>query len=193
MPKEWKKWRKTHPKVRVYSRLGGVGSFGMCVWHEAWTEEFKLGTVDLTDLSVQNLPASQASFLRNAASNKAVWAIGMNVLNRMDLVVDGRSGVAYVHARPPPGPAYPGVKRPRTPKATRIRKRNWNWTLADDVRLQTDNLYVLGGKYNVLAHNFDAALADYNAALNINSNNVQAFSRRGATDDRRFPGRSCRL
>jgi len=111
--------------------------------------------------------------------NKTVWAIGMNVLNRMDLVVDGKSGVAYVHPRPPPGPAYPGVNRPGAAKATRIRNKNWNWTLADDVRLQTDNLYVLSGKYHMVTLNFDAALADYNVALSINSNSAQAFSRRG--------------
>ncbi|MGO8701203.1 MAG: hypothetical protein ACLQVY_26230 [Limisphaerales bacterium] len=179
-PEEWKQWRKAHPKARVSSRLGGVASFGMCWWHDAWTEEFKLGPIDLTDLSVQNMPASQAAFLRYVASNEAVCTIGMNVLNRLDLVVDGSNHVAYVHPRPPPGPAYPSVKRLGAHRANgKTPGRNWNWTLADDVPLKTDHLYVLSGKLNVLKHNLDAALADYGRALGIDSNNAEVFSRRG--------------
>jgi len=104
----------------------------------------------------------------------------MNVLNRLDLVVDGSNKTAYVHPRPPPGPAYPGVKRPGARRANgKTPGRNWNWTLADDVPLKAGHLYVLSGRFNVLKHNLDAALADYGSALDIDSNNAEAFSCRG--------------
>jgi hypothetical protein len=66
------------------SHLGGVGSFGLHLWQMSWADEIKLGTVTLTQVPVEDMPATQGAFIQaNAPGAKAAWTIGMRALNRM--------------------------------------------------------------------------------------------------------------
>ena len=64
-PGQWKEWRAAHPKAGVTSHLGGVLSFGIHWWHMAWAEEIKLGSLTLSDVAVEDMPASQADFIQH--------------------------------------------------------------------------------------------------------------------------------
>jgi hypothetical protein len=181
-PGQWKQWKAAHPKSRVTSHVGGVLSFGIHVVHAAWADEIKFGPLTLTDVAVDTMPAGQGAFIqRQSPSTKEVYSIGMYALRRMDLIVDGKNGFAYLHPRPPPGPPYPGVKRPRAsnvsahaPGASR------NWSVSDNVRVRADSLFVLSGNGKWNKHDFAGAMADYSRALEINANNAEAHARRGA-------------
>jgi len=180
-PGQWKEWRAAHPKAGVTSHLGGVLSFGIHWWHMAWADEIQLGSLTLSDVAVQDMPAGQGDSLHNSASGaNAVWTIGMYALRRMDLVVDGKNGFAYVHPRPPPGPPYPGIKRPGARNAaTHAPDTGGNWTVADDVRLRGEGLFILSGEYKCGKGDLAGALADFNRALEINPKEPEPYTRRG--------------
>jgi lipoprotein NlpI len=54
-----------------------------------------------------------------------------------------------------------------------------NWTVADNVRLSGDNLFLISGIYKQHHGNWAGALTDFNRALEINQKNANAYSRRG--------------
>jgi lipoprotein NlpI len=56
-----------------------------------------------------------------------------------------------------------------------------NWTVADNVRLSGDHLFLLSGNYKFRQADWAGALADFNRALEINPKNAGAYSRRGVT------------
>lgn len=148
-PEQWMEWKATHPKAHLASHLGGVGSFGLHLWQMSWADEIKLGNVTLTGVPVEDMPATQGAFIQaNAPGARAVWTIGMRALNRMDLVVDGRNGFAYVHPKQPPPSRDPGLKHPGLDNPiTNTPATGGNWSVADDVRLSSDGLSLLSGNY----------------------------------------------
>jgi hypothetical protein len=180
-PGQWQEWKAAHPKAAVTSHLGGVLSFGIHFWHMAWADEIQLGLLTVTNVVVEDMPAAQGAYIRgNTPGAKAVWTIGMYALRRMDLVVDGKNGFAYLHPKPPPGPPYPGVKRPGAPQVmTNAPDTGGDWSVADDVRLRGDGLYVMSGKFKCGKDDLAGALADFNCALELNPKNAEAYSRRG--------------
>ena len=180
-PAQWKEWRAAHPKTAVASHLGGVGSFGLHIFHMAWADEFKLGTLALTDVALHDMPAAQGAAIRNSAPDaKAVWSFGMCALNRMDLVVDAKNGFAYVHPKPPPGPPSPrGKPLAARQVMTHPPVTSGIWTVADDVRVSCDNLFLISGNFKRHKDNWAGALADFNRALEMNPKNAAAYAQRG--------------
>jgi lipoprotein NlpI len=179
-PRQWKQWAAAHPKAPVTSHWGGVASFGIGKYRTAWADEFKLGPITLTDLPLQDMMASEAAFVHDKKpSADAVWVVGMYGLMRMDLIVDGKNGFAYVHPRPPPGPAYFGVKRPGfTNAVASALNAGGNWTFSDNVRLNSENLFVGSAEYKWDRNDLAGAIADYTRVIEINPKNAEAWSAR---------------
>jgi hypothetical protein len=180
-PVQMKEWKAAHRKSSLRSSLGGVGSFGVYVLHAGWADEINVGPLKLTDVVVHDMPATQAAVIQGSGpGSQAAWSIGLWALNRLDLVVDAKNGFAYVHPKPPPGPPYPGVKHLAGRQGmTNALVRGGNWTVADNVRLSGDNLFLISGSYKHHHGNWVGALTDFNRALEINPNNANAYSRRG--------------
>ncbi len=180
-PAQMKEWRAAHRKSSLPTSLGGVGSFGVYILHTGWADEINLGPLKLTDVVVQDMPATQAAAIQGSSpGSQAAWSLGMWALNRMDLVVDAKSGFAYAHPKPPPGTPYPGVKHLAGRHGmTNAPVPGGNWTVADNVRLSSDNLFLISGNYKRNHGNWAGALADFNRALEINPENASAYSRRG--------------
>jgi len=135
----------------------------------------------LTDVVVHDMPATQAAAIQGIEpGSHAAWSIGMWALNRMDLVVDAKNGFAYVHPRPPPGPPYPGVKHlAGRHSMTNAPVIGGDWTVADNVRLSSDNLFLNSGNSKLRHGNWPGALADFNRAQELNPKNADAYARRG--------------
>jgi hypothetical protein len=180
-PEQWREWKAAHPKAHLASHLGGVGSFGLHLWQMSWADEIKLGTVTLTEVPVEDMPATQGAFIHwNAPDANAVWTIGMRALSRMDLVVDGKNGFAYVHPKPASGSTGPGLNRPGLDNvSSNTPAMRGNWVVADDVKLNSEGLFLLAGNYKHGKEDFAGALADYNRAQEINPRNADIYSRRG--------------
>ena len=101
----WRAWTNANPhaaKTLLGYYMGGAGTV---VAEEAWAENFSIGPLLLHDVPVH--PASTSE------SNAGSWqypcqaTIGLAALQRLDFIVDGPSGVAYVRPRKGPFPPYP--------------------------------------------------------------------------------------
>jgi lipoprotein NlpI len=127
-----------------------------------------LGALTLTDVAVKEMSAREASdLLDETPAAKAVWSLGMTGLMRLDLVVDGKNGWAYLHPKPP-------LNKTNAPPA------GGEWKVADNVRVSSDNLFVYAGIYKWYLNDFAGAEADYTHALALNPRNADAYSERGA-------------
>ncbi|HEY3916057.1 MAG TPA: aspartyl protease family protein [Verrucomicrobiae bacterium] len=179
-PAQWNQWKTANPNAPLTAHWDGIASFGISRFQSAWAHDVKMGKLTLTDIPVQNMPASLGAFLQGEApASKAVWAIGIYALSRMDLIVDGKNGWAYVHPRSDPGPPYPGVKRPGVAKMATTREGVPNWKVADNVHLSSDNLFTSSGEFKWSKSDINGAMADYNRALELNPRNSEACSDRG--------------
>jgi tetratricopeptide (TPR) repeat protein len=158
-PAQWREARAAHPEVLSTPVTHSTWSIGSFTAQEMRAEEIRLGALILTDVPVENMPAAEATWLKTAAPGAEVaGVIGLLALTRMDLVVDGENGFAYARPRPPAGTG--------------------NWSVAENVRLSCDNLLVRSGIANCGGRNYDAAIADYTRALEINPKNAEAYANR---------------
>ncbi len=179
-PRQWKQWTTMHPGIPVASHWGGVASFGVGKYRTAWADEFKLGALTLTDVPVQDMMASEVDFLQGKKPEAdAIWVIGLYGLTRMDLIVDGKNGWAYVHPRSSPGLPYSGVSRPGYTNAIpNARDGGGNWSVADNVRLSSESLYAGSAEYKWAKDDLAGAIADYSRVIEINPRNGEAWSSR---------------
>jgi predicted aspartyl protease len=100
-PSAWRAWRAAHPHAPVTLSSYYVASVGLGVSEVAWADEIAVGT-----LTLKNVPISGDDLASNASSDSSfVPTLGLYALSRMDLVVDGKWGVAY--AQPNDSPPRP--------------------------------------------------------------------------------------
>ena len=90
----------------------------------------------------------------------------MAALARVDLVVDGRNGWAYLRPKPP-------LVKAKGADA------EVEWKVADNVQLGRDNLFVYSGIYKWFKNDFTGAEAEFTHSLELNSRNADAYSERG--------------
>jgi hypothetical protein len=151
-PPQWKEWKAVHA-------------------HPARADEIKLGPLALTDVAVKELSAGEAKdLLGETSAATVVWKLGMAALTRLDLVVDGKNGWAYLHPKPAGSPG----------NMTNALAAEGNWKVAGNVVVSSDNLFVYSGLYKWYRNDFTDALADFNHALTLNPRNFDAYSYRGA-------------
>ena len=103
-PPEWNQWKTANPNAPLTAHWDGIASFGISRFQSAWAHDVKMGKLTLTDIPVQNMPPSLGAFLPGAKPPppKPSGPSGIYALSRMDLIVDGKNGWAYVHPRPIP-------------------------------------------------------------------------------------------
>jgi tetratricopeptide (TPR) repeat protein len=175
-PEQWKEWKEAHPNAPSITRTDYVVSGGVYTAEEAWADEIKLGPLTLTDVPVREANATEL-----AVSDNFAGSIGMYALERLNSVIDGKNGWAYLNPKPPPGPPYPGIERPGSPSAKP--QSDTDWTVADKVNLNGDNLlaqsYTVNGSSEQGKGDYDGALADFNRAIELDPKNYGAYLLRG--------------
>jgi hypothetical protein len=97
----WLSWKAAHPfrasTMVAYYKPGA----GLVVAEESWASELEVGGIVLHDVPVMEADATD----RAAVGTDYTASLGLAALARLDLVLDGEAGVAYVHAAsgsPPP-------------------------------------------------------------------------------------------
>jgi len=101
----WRAWTNANPHVAKTLLGYYMGGAGTVVAEEAWAENLSIGPLLLHDVPVHPASASE--------SNAGSWqypcqaTIGLAALQRLDFIIDGPSGVAYVRPRKGPFPPYP--------------------------------------------------------------------------------------
>lgn len=158
----WQKLRTQYPQAQTTiidhstATRSAISAEGMIA------DEVSLGPLKLTHMPVETLPAAESNLLAGACPDAEVaGVIGLDGLTRINLVVDGPNHVAYLQARPN---AYGTAPQ--------------NWTVADSVRLNSDNLYVRSGIDEWAGGNHAGAMENFTRALTVNPNNADAYADR---------------
>lgn len=92
---EWARWKEAHPRTPLTLKTDFTPSDGFYVTEEAWADRISVGPVVLTDV-----PIMRAGPLgRNRWGARYEGTLGLAALKRLDCIIDGRNGVAYLRAR----------------------------------------------------------------------------------------------
>jgi hypothetical protein len=101
-PAKWREWKYSHPKQPITLDAGFMPGAGIVVSEESWAKELSLGPLKLTDV-----PVTEANSVDVALGTPDYEAtLGLAALKRLDLVVDGAQGVAYLRPKTDAPPEY---------------------------------------------------------------------------------------
>ncbi len=178
----WKAAQANAPSTTASFRDadGTTGNFT-----EIWADEMKLGPLTLTDVPVHEVTDPVVpKYVR------FVGSVGMYVLSRMDLALDGKSGYAYLRPRPAPGPPYPGITQAGvTDDPASIEAANQNWVFTGNLTLK-DN-YMQAARFLILGNaqdshgDWEEAIASYGQTLALAPDDVAARLNRGITQGKK--------
>jgi len=101
-PERWQEWKAAHTNQPVTLMAGYMPGAGTVATEESWAKELALGGLVLTEVPV--MPANTVQQAIGAAGFQA--SLGLAALKRMELIVDGNLGIAYLRPKTGPPPAY---------------------------------------------------------------------------------------
>lgn len=99
--RKWREWKAVHTNAPTWLVLYWLDA-GVTIQEQGWAAQLPLGSLKLTDVAVEEEAVSP--FLDLAAKDY-VARLGFAALKRLDCIVDGQNGVAYL--RPKQTPAQP--------------------------------------------------------------------------------------
>jgi tetratricopeptide (TPR) repeat protein len=155
---QWIAWQAAHPQAAVSTHHYVGPETGSGTNEIAWADEFTLGGLTLTQVQIGEAPSAVGEGIVNYAGT-----LGMDVLERMDLVVDGPGGYAYLKPRPSSDQADSASARNAADYAI------GNWSVDGNVRLRDGYIralpYALRGLDKLKKGDADGAIADFTQAL----------------------------
>ncbi len=92
---KWSEWKAAHPLQPLTVRAYYMPGSGVQVKEEGWANQLAIGPLTLTNVPVTQAPMTHQTLA--AAPYEA--SLGLAGLKRMDLIVDGAKGVAYVRPK----------------------------------------------------------------------------------------------
>jgi hypothetical protein len=97
-PDQWRDWKAAHTNQPMTLDSYYTPFAGVVVAEEGWAKELPLGPVLLKGVPVTEADKADIAF--------GSTTLGLAALKRLELIIDGRSGIAYLRARETPPPAY---------------------------------------------------------------------------------------
>jgi len=94
-PDQWREWKASHATQGLTLRAGFMPATGLFVNEEGWAGVLLLGPLILSGVPVAEAVPSQLSL----GSTQLEAALGMAALERLDLIVDGAHGTAYLRSK----------------------------------------------------------------------------------------------
>jgi hypothetical protein len=101
-PERWRAWRATYTNPPTTLLAGYMPGAGTVVSEESWAKELTFGPLVLTQVPV--LCANVAQRAMGAPGFEA--SLGLAALKRLDLIIDGALGIAYLRPNSGPPPPY---------------------------------------------------------------------------------------
>jgi hypothetical protein len=101
-PEEWRAWRAAHTNQPTTLLAGYMPGAGTVVMEESWAKALTFGPLVLTEVPV--MPANVAEQAMGSPGFEA--SLGLAALKRLDLIIDGNLGIAYLRPRNTPPPPY---------------------------------------------------------------------------------------
>lgn len=94
-PQKWRAWRAAHAGQPATMEAIFMPGAGLVVKEQMWARELPLGDLLLAEVPVIEANSAEMS----VASTQLEASLGLAALKRLDLIVDGKQGVAYVRPR----------------------------------------------------------------------------------------------
>ena len=98
---EWRDWYASHAGQPMTLDAYYTPMAGLVVSKEGWARKISLGTLTLTDVPVIPVDSNQAA-LNSSSQARYVATLGFIALKRLDIILDGIHGVAYLRAKKTP-------------------------------------------------------------------------------------------
>jgi len=128
-PAQYNEWRAKHPAAPSSGNVETAIAFEPLLPTEfAWADEIKLGAFTLTDVPVRAATHYETEVMNRPSGLEYVGSLGLYALARMNLVVDGKGGFAYMQPKPPPGPPFEIIDRPGVLDDLFTHPGNWDWS-----------------------------------------------------------------
>ncbi len=99
-PEKWKEWKTTHTNQPTTLSGSFMVQPEVYVIEQAWADQLALGAINLTDVVVEETDPVSAIRLPQYAAT-----LGIDALKRLDFIVDGKGGVAYLRPKKSPVPS----------------------------------------------------------------------------------------
>ena len=101
-PPNWREWRAAHPRQPATFDSYFMPGAGLVVTEELLARQLELGSLPLTDV-----PVTEANPAEVALGGEEYQAsLGLTALKRLDLIVDGEHGIAYLRSKNTPAADY---------------------------------------------------------------------------------------
>jgi hypothetical protein len=99
-PRRWREWKAVHTNqtTLIAKYTPQAGKYAQ---EQAWGDKLSLGSLELTDVLIEEADPIYARILPDYAGT-----LGLEALKRLDVIVDGKHGIAYL--RPKQTPSVPG-------------------------------------------------------------------------------------
>lgn len=91
----WEEWKRANPKKPITLETVAMPSAGLFARERSHADSLTVGPLTLTDVVV----AKTEPWSQGIAKHQHAATFGIAALKRMDLIVDGRNGWAYVRAK----------------------------------------------------------------------------------------------
>ncbi len=101
-PHKWREWKALYPKQPLTLHAYFMPASGLVVKEEAWANVLFLRPLILTDVPVTEASPTQVTL----GSPRFGASLGIAALKRLDFIVDGVRGVAYLRPKTTWPPAY---------------------------------------------------------------------------------------
>jgi Aspartyl protease/PDZ domain len=101
-PSNWRAWKASHTNQPLTLTSGWNPHMQMVIREQSWTSDFSLGGLRLNDVVVEEADSLSVRW----AGKRHIATLGMAAIKRLDVVVDGPNGVAYLRPKQTPATPY---------------------------------------------------------------------------------------
>jgi hypothetical protein len=102
---KWSEWKSSHKNQPSTFESYYTPNPGFVVSEESWADEISLGSLTLTDVPVMEANSTD-SVLHSSLQKQYEATLGLAALKRLDLVIDGKRGIAYLRPKKTPPLPY---------------------------------------------------------------------------------------
>jgi hypothetical protein len=104
-PKRWHDWKSQNTDQPITLEAYYTPNPGMVVSEESWADQISLGPLTLTDTPVMEANSSDLA-LHTSPQTRFEATLGFAALKRLDVIIDGKHGIAYLRPKSTPPLPY---------------------------------------------------------------------------------------
>lgn len=104
-PESWRQWKSAHPNQPITLEAYYTPNPGLVVAEESWADKISLGSLTLTNVPVMESDSTDL-VLHTLPNTRYEGTLAYKALKRLDLVIDGGHGFAYLRPKMTPTLSY---------------------------------------------------------------------------------------